>query len=197
MEDDGYHLTLHGLLRKRAELTSTVAALRAELDRVLSGLDAIDTAIRVFRPDIDSDLLPERPAPPASAAFRGEVQRFLLSALRAAKGPMTTTQLAYAVMESRRLNTDDRVLAVLIRKRTGHSLGRLRKGGYVEGERYGLGPELEWRVSARGASEDWVGGWRNGTTGALNRSENVDHNRDDRQQHLDTSPAPSRLIRTL
>ncbi|MFN3675978.1 MAG: hypothetical protein ACK4TC_08355 [Sphingomonas pseudosanguinis] len=181
MEDDGYQQALHGLLRKRAELTSQVAALRAETDRVLAGLDAIDTAIRVFRPDIDSDLLPERPAPPASAAFRGEVQRFLLSTLRSADRPMTTTQLGYAVMRSRRLNVDDRVLAVLVRKRTGHSLNRLRRSGYIEGEKYGPGAELEWRVSTRGASEDWIGGWRNGTTGALRLTASDDADDGDRR----------------
>lgn len=157
--EDGYTQALHGLLRKRAELTSELAALRATTEQTCAALDAIDTAIRVFRPDIDAELMPERPAPPQSAAFRGEVQRFLLSTLRVASGPMTTTALAYALMQSRRLNTDDRVLAVLIRKRTGHSLARLRKAGFVASGKYGAGAELEWAVTGR----EGVPTWRNGS----------------------------------
>lgn len=156
--DDGYTQALHGLLRKRGELTSEVAALRTQMDERLAALDAIDTATRVFKPDIGEDLLPERPAPPASAAFRGEVQRFLLHTLRTATGAMTTTELAHAVMVSRRLNTDDRVLAVLIRKRTEHSLGRLRKAGFLASNKFGPGAELEWQLTGRGGEPKWRNG---------------------------------------
>lgn len=148
MSDD-YTMVLHGLLRKRGELSRDLAALRDQENECLTALDAIDTAIRVFHPDIGDDLLPERPAPPPSAAFRGEVQRFLLHTLRTAEQPQSTTQLAHAVMQSRGLNTGDRVLGVLVRKRTGHSLGRLRKAGFVDSRRFGGGGELEWWVAVR------------------------------------------------
>lgn len=132
-------------MRKRGELTSEIEALRLQMDVCLSALDHIDAAIRVFKPDIDCGDLPERPTPPANAAFRGEVQRFLLDTLRRASGPMTTTALGLAVMESRRLNTSDRVLAKLIRHRTGHSLSRLWKGGFVDNVKFESGAELEWK----------------------------------------------------
>jgi len=158
--DDGYQLALHGLLRKRGELTSEVEALRAQLGVQLAALDHIDATIRVFKPDIDLCDLPERPAPPPNAAFRGEVQRFLLHTLRCAGAAMTTFQLTEAVMVSRRLNVSDRVLFKLIAKRTGHSLTRLRKQGFVASERYSRGAELQWTVTGR---EGPVGGWRNGS----------------------------------
>jgi hypothetical protein len=161
--DDGYKLTLDGLLRKRGELTSEVEALRANLGVKLAALDHIDATIRVFKPDIDIEDMPERPSPPPNAAFRGEVQRFLLHTLRCAGEPLTTTQLAEAVMQSRRLNTGDRVLLKLITKRAGHSLGRLRRQGFVEGDRYSKGAELQWRLTGRGASGEPCGGWRNGS----------------------------------
>lgn len=161
---DGYELTLAGLLRKRGELTAEVETLRAQLGVKLTALDHIDATIRVFKPDIDIADMPERPAPPPNAAFRGEVQRFLLHTLRLASTPMTTTQLGEAVMRSRGLNTSDRVLAKLIGKRTGHSLGRLRRQGFVTGERYSKGAELEWRLTGRGESGEPCGGWRNGSS---------------------------------
>lgn len=162
---DEYTLTIHGLLRKRGELTAEVETLRAQLDTRLAALDHIDATIRVFKPDIDIQDMPERPSPPANAAFRGEVQRFLLDTLRKAGEPRTTSQMAAAVMDARRLNTGDRVLRKLIEKRTGHSLSRLRKQGHVASERYSKGAELQWSLTARGTALDSVGGWRNGSAG--------------------------------
>ena len=164
MEDEGYYLTLHGLLRKRGELSSELEALRANLGVKLAALDHIDAVIRVFKPEIDLEDFPERPAPPPNAAFRGEVQRFLLHTLRITGRPMRTAQLGEAVMLSRNLNVQDRVLAKLVRTRTSHSLGRLRRQGFIEGYRWGKGAELEWRLTGRGEGEDWAGGWRNGST---------------------------------
>jgi hypothetical protein len=158
---DDYQLTLHGLLRKRGELTSVVEALRAQLGEHLAALDHIDATIRIFKPDIDLVDLPERPAPPPNAAFRGEVQRFLLHTLRTSRERLTTSQLAEAVMASRRLNTSDRVLRKLIERRTGHSLGRLRKQGFIASERYSKGAELVWFLTVRGESDEPCGGWRN------------------------------------
>lgn len=155
---DGYDLTISGLLRKRGELTSEVEALRAQLGVKLAALDSVDATIRVFKPDIDIADMPERPAPPPNAAFRGEVQRFLLHTLRVAGAPMTTSQLGEAIMQARRLNTSDRVLATLICKRTGHSLGRLRRQGFVTGERYGKGAEMEWRLTGREGEPQWRNG---------------------------------------
>ncbi len=158
-----YQLTLHGLLRKRGELTALVDGLRAQLGEHLTAPDHIDATIRVFKPDIDLIDLPERPAPPPNAAFRGEVQRFLLHTLRVDGGRLTTGQLAEAVMVSRRLNVADRVLRKLIEKRTGHSLGRLRKQGFIASERYGKSAELVWFLTGRGGTDEPCGGWRNGS----------------------------------
>lgn len=165
--EDAYQLTLLGLLRKRGELTSEVELFRAQLGERLAALDHIDATIRVFKPDIDLVDMPERPAPPPNAAFRGEVQRFLLHTLRLSNEPLTTFQMTEAVMQSRGLNVADRVLFKLIAKRTGHSLGALRRRGFVESEKYGKGAELAWRLTGRGASGEPVGGWRNGSGGPV------------------------------
>lgn len=160
---DGFELTVHGLLRKRAEMAGDVEAHREQLGMLLSGLDHLDAAIRIFNPAIDLEDMPERPVPPPNAAFRGEVQRFLLHTLRTSAVSMTTHDLARAVMEARRLNVADRVLFKLVSVRTGHALTKLRKRGYVLSEREGKGALLVWTLSARGASGEPVGGWRNGS----------------------------------
>ena len=161
--DDGYELTLHGLLRKRAEMARDVEVLHTQLSVLICGMEHIDAAIRVFNPAIDVGDMPERPAPPASVAFRGEFQRTLLNTLRASGEPMTTFDLARAVIASRHLNADDRVLFKLISGRTGHALTRLRKAGLVGSERETKGALLTWTLAAKGASGEPVAEWRNGS----------------------------------
>lgn len=141
----GYELTLAGLLRKRGELSGHVEGLRAQLGVHLDALNHIDAVIRVFKPDIDLVDLPERLAPPANAAFRGEVQRFLIDTLRKATEPLTTFDMTEAVMRQRGLDPADRVLFQLIAKRTGHSLSKLRRQGKVTSYRVGKSALLEWR----------------------------------------------------
>ena len=148
--DDGYELTLQGLLRKRSYLAGQVEAHRSQLAQLL-----------LFKPEIDLGDLPERPVPPPNAAFRGEVQRFLLHTLRTAGKRMTTTELAQQVMAARRLDPRDRILAKLIERRTGNSLRRLRAQGWIDSGRYSLGAEQEWWVTPK---EGEPGGYANGST---------------------------------
>ena len=56
---DGFELTLHGLLRKRGEMARDVEAHREQLGVLLSGLDHLDAAIRIFNPAIDLEDMPE------------------------------------------------------------------------------------------------------------------------------------------
>lgn len=147
MKDDNL---IHGLLRRRAEMAGEIDALREQLGVLLSGLDHVDATIRIFKPDIDLDDLPSRPIPPPSAAFRGEVQRFLLHTLRHAPEPLKTHELAKAIMDQRRLNVADRVLFKLISQRTGHSLSKLRRVGLVRSERFSTGALLRWQVTREG-----------------------------------------------
>ncbi|QXQ05472.1 hypothetical protein KX816_14670 [Sphingosinicellaceae bacterium] len=150
MKDDP---VLYGLLARRAAMAGEIDALREQLGVLLSGLDHVDATIRIFKPDIDLEDLPSRPIPPPSAAFRGEVQRFLLHTLRNAPEPMNTHQLAVAIMEQRRLNTADRVLFKLISQRTGHSLSKLRRAGLVQSERFSTGALLRWQVKRETLNE--------------------------------------------
>ena len=139
--------SIHGLLRKRGELSSQLEGLRAQAGVTLSALDHVDATIRVFKPDIDLQDLPERPVPPPNAAFRGEVQRFLLDLMRKAPAPMTTFAIAEAVMRQRGLDPADRLLFQLIAKRTGHSLTKLRRQGLLVSYRAGSSAMLEWRAN--------------------------------------------------
>lgn len=92
-------LVVHGLIERRAKMVGEIAATQECLGRLLADLDHLDATIHIFKPDIDLEDFPMKRVPPPNAAFRGEVQRFLLHTLRTASAPMTTLQLATAVME--------------------------------------------------------------------------------------------------
>jgi hypothetical protein len=143
----GYDLTVQGLIRKRAELAGEVEGLRAQTEGKLSALYHIDSAIRVFRPDIDLDDLPCRTAAAPFTGFRGEIQRFLLDRLREANAPQSTFDLADAVMAKRGLDPTDRIALSLIRKRTGYALAKLRRAGRVASSRSHRSAPLEWRLT--------------------------------------------------
>ena len=143
----GYDLTLSGLLRKRAEMAGQAEALRAQLQGQLSALDHVDAVIRILRPDIDLEDLPERPVAPALSGTRGDLQRFLIDQLRKANRPLDTFELAEAVMLERGLDPADLAVRKLLRHRTGYALAKLRNKGKVTSGRAHRSAPLEWKLT--------------------------------------------------
>ncbi len=89
---------LHALVRKRAEFAGQVELCQAELRRLLKEIDHLDAAICIFNPQVKvSEIRPKRPRPPYAAAH-GEVTRLVLDTLREAEEPVTSRQLAIALM---------------------------------------------------------------------------------------------------
>lgn len=160
---EGYTLTVQGLLRKCGELHGEIERLRAITNARMGELERCSAAVRVFKPDVTDDDLPQPPAPPPSANFRGEIQRFMLNMLRGADMPLRTSEIAAGVMDMRGLDRGDRVMVKLVGSRTSHSLSKLRGKGLVESRRYGHGAELDWWISGRGEREDAGKEWRNGS----------------------------------
>jgi hypothetical protein len=143
----GYDLTVQGLIRKRADLAGQVETMNARLTATMAQLHALDTAIRVFKPEIDLDDLPERAAPPPFSGFRGEIQRFLLDELRKANAPQSTFDLADKIMDRRGLDRSDKIATNLIRRRTGYALAKLRKKGRATSWRAHPSAPLLWELS--------------------------------------------------
>ena len=143
----GYDLTVQGLIRKRAELAGDVEALHIKLASLYAALNALDTSIRVFKPAIELDDLPCRVPPAPMTAFRGEFQRFLLDRLRNAERPLSTLELAADVMEQRKLDARDKIVASLIARRTGYALCKLRQKGLVTSrDIFRRGGLQEWTI---------------------------------------------------
>src|ERR1700722_1327212 len=131
MTEDRSH-ALSGLVTKRAEIAGQITHTRATLRQQLIDLDNIDAAIRIFDPGYDVESIkPKAPSPAYSVSFRGEFVRLILDMMRAAKGPVTTREVAFHVMRERGLNTADDALVALFNRRTRALLYHYQTRGVV------------------------------------------------------------------
>jgi hypothetical protein len=123
--------TVAGLIEKRREIAGQIDHCQRQLRQLTADLDHLDATIRLFDPDADLASVGAKPYPPRHAAHKGEMARFVYAALRDADGPLTSLDIARKVMEGRGLDTADASATVLIRKRVGACLWKLRDKGEV------------------------------------------------------------------
>ena len=79
------------LQRQRAEIAGKIEHTQDVLRQLVIDLDNLDATIRLFRPDIDLEVIKPKPFPPRNQASKGEMTRLLLSALRQSRGPLKTS----------------------------------------------------------------------------------------------------------
>ena len=144
---DGYDQTKAGLIRKRGALVAEIQALQRTIADKVADLRALETTIRLFDPQVDLQGLPQSRIPPAYAAFRGEMARFFLGALRGAPDGLTTHELTLGIMAERCMDATDKRALRLIHKRAGHSLLKLRTNGHVRSEKVDSSGMLRWRTA--------------------------------------------------
>ena len=97
---------LTALINKRREIAGQIEDLQRQMKLAVTELDNVEATIRIFKPDIDMSDFGPRPVPPPHAAFKGEMSRILIDALRASPLPLTTRQLTEIVMKERGLPID-------------------------------------------------------------------------------------------
>jgi ABC-type Fe3+-citrate transport system substrate-binding protein len=102
--------TVAGLIEKRREITGKIEHHQRILNELIIDLDHLDHTIRLFAPELDVSLAQPKQFPARHAAFRGEMQRFVLGALRAATGPLTSLEIAVEVVKARGLDPNDPAL---------------------------------------------------------------------------------------
>lgn len=134
-----------GLVRKRRKLAGQIEGTQAMLRQLVIDLDSLDATIRLFDPDIDLEEIKPKPLPPRYHAFRGEVSRIVLTALRKSDKPMTSRELAKLVISERGLDTGDVALTKLFIKRVGACLRHLRNKKTVC-SRNNIDQSLVWAI---------------------------------------------------
>ena len=123
--------TIAGLVDKRREIAGKIEFTQRSLNELIADLDHIDATIRIFDPDADVTLHKPKIYPTKHGAFKGEMRRFVMAALRQAAGPITSLEIAKGVMQGRGLAANDDRTTILIRKRVGACLWKLSKSGVV------------------------------------------------------------------
>jgi hypothetical protein len=135
-----------GLIAKRAELAGKIEHLQDELRQLVIDLDNVDATIHIFDPSIELEDIRTRPVPPKHHAFRGEITRIVLAALKNAKKPLTTAEVAQRVMAERGLDTANARLMKTMSKRTGACLRHWRERG-VAVKTHGPGQFMLWTLA--------------------------------------------------
>jgi len=120
--------TVAGLVEKHRAIAGEIEAARQRLNALVFDLEAVEHTIRLFDPD--AQLGRAKPLPSKDAAFRGEMRRDVLAALRAAQGPLTSLDIARQVIIRRKLPSDPKAV-IVFRKRVGAALWKLRSKGIV------------------------------------------------------------------
>lgn len=135
--------TVAGLIEKHRYIAGQIEATRRTLNALVSDLEAVEHTIRLFNPD--AQLGRAKPLPAKDAAFKGEMRRHVLAALRAADQPLTSLEIARQVLEVRKINQDP-VTVTTFRKRVGACLFKLKCAGLAV-EVPQRGEYKGWRLS--------------------------------------------------
>ena len=92
---------ISALVTRRSELTGEIAHSQRHTRKLLEDLEHLDQTIRQFDPDYTlEDIRPKGFRPPSDWANRGEMSRIVLGMLRQASEPMTTRDIALAIMNA-------------------------------------------------------------------------------------------------
>jgi hypothetical protein len=121
---------LSGLIAKRAELAGQIEMMQREMRQLVAALDHVDATIRVFDPNTYLEDIRPR-LPPRFQAFKGEVSRLVLNALRKAEGPIPVWDLTLAVAAGRGITTDDKPFMRVLYRRVGACLRHLKRKNWL------------------------------------------------------------------
>lgn len=137
---------LTGLITKRREIAGQIEELQRRLKLAVCELDNVESTIRIFEPNIDLSEFGPRPVPPPHAAFKGEISRILIDALKASGGALNTRQLTEVVMRERGIPYDDLKARRVMIRRVGAALNNWKRVKKVLKSSPGPGDTLNWEI---------------------------------------------------
>ena len=108
MTNDGYDLTIHGLLRKRTDLMANLESYRDKVSSTANDIRAVDRVLVSLGYDGELDL--DQPRKRVLNYIKHEIRRFILDELRASDRALTTRELAARLAAREGKDTGDRKL---------------------------------------------------------------------------------------
>ena len=136
---------LSALIDKRATLAGEIRELEDRLEQLRSDVLHVDAVIRLMDPAYQLDaIVPKRRRQRREWFGNGELLRGVLETLRQAREPMTSREVALAIMERKGFDQNDGQTVRLIEKRVDATIRR--RGALVEKVVYGP-RSVAWRIA--------------------------------------------------
>ena len=133
------------LRTKRAEISGYIADLERKINRQRAVLANVDATIRLFSPGINPAAIPPKRAYRRTKYFsRNELSRLTQAALRTALGPLTSAEIAAAVMQAKGMPPGDVAFREIVTARALTVLRRLKRGAIVK---HGTSRDAKWALS--------------------------------------------------
>ena len=137
---------ISALCTKRAEISGYIADLERKINRQRAVLANVDATIRLFSPGINPDAIPPKRAYRRTKYFsRNELSRLTQAALRTALGPLTSAEIAAAVMQAKGMPPGDVAFREIVTARALTVLRRLTKRGAIV--KHGTSRDAKWALS--------------------------------------------------
>lgn len=143
MNDLSNKYALAALKRKRATFAGEIVDYKKKIKWREEQLKHIDATIRVFEPEFDVETIPaSRPQKRVKLFRQGELGRMLLDALRKADRPLSSREIADAVMQAMG-HTEKSLPALAQRVRSNLSYHEKQTGRVVK---VGKGVNAKWKL---------------------------------------------------
>jgi hypothetical protein len=132
------------LVAKRSEVAGQIADLERKIAQQRADLVHVDAVLGLYAPELEPDRIPAGAVRRRNGWFKsGELMRMVLDTLRVAPVPMSSKEIAAAVMVRRGLDPTDVRTTRLIGKLVNNALTR-QAGDLVE--KIALHRSVTWRV---------------------------------------------------
>lgn len=127
---DTFEHTITGLLKKRADLYNEAERIRDRLAEIKNDIGAIDRTLGVlgYTGDLDAAM----PRQKREVIFgRGELSKAIMGELRHAEGPLSSRDIARAIVSMRGEDARDRNYISELTKRVSKALRSMKAEGHV------------------------------------------------------------------
>jgi hypothetical protein len=115
---------------KRSEISGHIHDLEKRVARLRANLANLDATIKLFSPGTNPDAIPPKRAYRRTRYFgHNELSRLTQDALRTASGPLTSAEIAAAVIQAKEMPADDAAFKEIVATRVLTVLRRLAKRG--------------------------------------------------------------------
>lgn len=143
MENDN---VINGLLRRRQQVSDQLELVQSQMRQLVLDLDALDSTLRLFKPDVEIGMVRIKPIPRRHAAVRHESSRLVFTILRESAEPMTTRAIVRAIMKARGMNTADHAMVATMVLRLASTLRKLKNRGKLVVDDQ-AGKNRRWRLA--------------------------------------------------